>query len=246
MTRTSRTTLALVLAVCVAVPSLTARADTVYLKNGRVIHTSDARIDGDRVVIVLYGSTQSIPLSLVDRVEEDDRNGPGESARVAPPPSSGVSAGPVVGTTTPGSAAVAGAGTPAERMQALTSLLQQNGAGSAEATNALQLLQSLGGSAGSSPGDLASQLGSLGSLGALGGGLGGLGKDLEQAQTLLPLLAQLGAALFAPEFSPDANAVAVQNLLSGLRSMGISQEQIEAEARRFGVPPEVLQQLRRR
>ena len=64
--------------------------------------------------------------------------------------------------------------------------------------------------------------------------------------TILPLLAQLGAALFAPEFSPEASADAVQNLLSGLRSMGVSQAQIEAEARRLGLPPEILEQIRRR
>ena len=126
-------------------------------------------------------------------------------------------------------------------MQALNAMLSQGGSGSVDASQALSLLRTLGGG-----GDLSSQLGALGALGSLGGELGGLGADMEKAQTLMPLLAQLGAALFAPEYSQDATSAAGQELLSGLTRMGVSQQQIEAEAARFGVPAELLQQLRQR
>ena len=225
-----------------ALPVPLAGADSVYLKNGRVIHTSDARVEGDRVVIALYGSTQIIPLSLIDRIEENDRGGPGESNATRSPSTPAASPGSAASAPS-GSPTVGGLGTPAERMRAFTGMLEQSGAGSAEATRALELLQSLGGAGGAGVGDIAAQ---LGGLGALGGELGNLGNELGQVQTILPLLAQLGAALFAPEFSPEASADAVQNLLVGLRSMGVSQAQIEAEARRLGLPPEILEQIRRR
>ena len=129
-------------------------------------------------------------------------------------------------------------------MQALTDFLGQNSGGSSDATKALGLLQSLGGSGGGAGlGDIAGQLGALGSL---DGELGALGQDMDKAQTLLPLLAQLGAALFASEYSQDATTSAAQNLLSGLGRMGVSHQQIEAEARRLGVPPDLLEQLLRR
>lgn len=248
MIRTSRTLLTLSVALGAAGLATAAQADSVYLQNGRVIHSSEVRVDGDRVLILLHGSTQAIPLSLVDRIEQNDRRGPGEAAAAASPSTGSTPAGSAA-SAAPNPSSVGGVVAPAERMRALTDLLQQNGGGSPEVTGALELLQSLGASSASGSGDLTAQLGALGALGGLGGlggELGGLGKDLEQAQTILPLLAQLGSALFAPEFSPDASADALQNLLSGLRSLGVTQAQIEAEARRLGVPPEILAQLWRR
>ena len=244
MTRTNRTVLVAALVLATTALASFARADSIYLKNGRVIHSSDVRVEGDRVLFLQYGSMQTIPLALVDRVEKNDRGARGGRSATTP----SLAAGSSNIATTPGatsSAPVDGGatGTPAARMQALTGFLGQSGGASVDATKALGLLQSLGASGGSGLDDIAGQ---LGALGALGGELGALGADMEKAQTLLPLLAQLGAALFAPEYSQDATSAAAQNLLSGLSGMGVSQQQIEAEARRLGVPPEVLEQLRRR
>lgn len=62
----------------------TVAADTIYLKSGRIIRTADARIEDDKVIFDQYGFEQSIPLSVVDRVEEDDYTGP--EPLPAPPP----------------------------------------------------------------------------------------------------------------------------------------------------------------
>ncbi len=78
-----------------------AAADTIYLRNGQAIHTSSARIDGDRVVFVQFGQTVGIPLSEVDRIEENDRTGP--TARR--PPSSTV---PADSTPDPAAASATG------------------------------------------------------------------------------------------------------------------------------------------
>lgn len=236
MTRSSQTFVIATLVVCTTALAFPAHADSIYLKNGRVIDSVEVRIDGDRVLFLQHGSMQSIPLALVDRVEQNSRGG-GAPATTTPsaPASSGDSSMAPVGSGT--------AGTPAERLQALTALLGQGGGGGIDATQALGLLQSLGGAGGPGLGDIAGQ---LGALGALGGQLGALGQDMDKAQTLLPLLAQLGAALFAPEYSQDATTSAAQNLLSGLSGMGVSQQQIEAEAQRLGVPPEMIEQLLRR
>lgn len=69
-----------------------AAADSVYLKNGWVIRTAQAHIDHGRVVFTLYGAEQSIPLSVVERVIDDDHVGPAPIGRI--PPSS-------VGSTPP-------------------------------------------------------------------------------------------------------------------------------------------------
>lgn len=50
-----------------------ASADTIYLKNGRVIRTSSVRIEGDQVFFIQYAGEVSIPLALVDRIVEDAR-----------------------------------------------------------------------------------------------------------------------------------------------------------------------------
>ena len=66
-----------------AVPVI-ATADTVYLKNGRVIHTARTRIENGMLVFSQHGGTVSIPMSAVERVE---RNTNVERAAAAPPES---------------------------------------------------------------------------------------------------------------------------------------------------------------
>lgn len=64
--------LAAVLAtIAVAVPRVV-RADSIYLTNGRVIHTEHARIEGDRVIFRQYGGEVSIPRSAVLRIVDND------------------------------------------------------------------------------------------------------------------------------------------------------------------------------
>ncbi len=50
-----------------------AAADTIHLKNGRVIHTPSAKQVGDKVEFVQFGQTVSIPASVVLRIELDER-----------------------------------------------------------------------------------------------------------------------------------------------------------------------------
>lgn len=69
--------------LAVAAAASGALADTIYLKNGRTIHTAETRIEGDRVFFVQYGGEVSIPLSLVERVVEDRQAGP-EARPTAP------------------------------------------------------------------------------------------------------------------------------------------------------------------
>ena len=58
------------LLVAFAFSSTGARADSVYLKNGRVIHNVQTRIEGERLVIIKDGAELAFPLSWVDRVEK--------------------------------------------------------------------------------------------------------------------------------------------------------------------------------
>ncbi len=46
-------------------------ADSIYLKNGRVIRTQRSEIVGDKLVFLQYGAEITIPMELVDRVEPD-------------------------------------------------------------------------------------------------------------------------------------------------------------------------------
>jgi hypothetical protein len=64
--------LATLLVSVLAVPTV-AQADTIYLKNGRVIRTPSAKQIGDRVEFVQFGETVTIPASVVLRIEKDDR-----------------------------------------------------------------------------------------------------------------------------------------------------------------------------
>ena len=59
-------------------------ADTVYLKNGRSLRTPEATVEGERVLLRLYGGQLVLPLSVVDRVVDDDA--------VEPPPTATPSA----------------------------------------------------------------------------------------------------------------------------------------------------------
>ena len=69
------------LALWFAVP---AAADTIYLKNGRTIQTSQVRVEGDRVFFIQYGGEVAMPMALVDRIVEDANIEP--EAAPAPPP----------------------------------------------------------------------------------------------------------------------------------------------------------------
>ena len=78
-----------VLVVCAVFALATsAVADTIYLKNGREILTSTTRIEGDNVIFLQYGGEVTIPLSLVDRIEEDEAREP-DPLPVSQPASSG-------------------------------------------------------------------------------------------------------------------------------------------------------------
>jgi len=66
-------------------------ADTIYLKNGRTIRTSDTRIEGDNVIFLQYGGEVTIPMSLIERIEEDDAQEP-DPLPVSQPASSGSAA----------------------------------------------------------------------------------------------------------------------------------------------------------
>jgi len=63
----------------------TATADTIYLKNGRTIYSSIVRVEGDQVFFIQYGGEVSVPMSLVDRIEEDEKIEP-IGTPTAPPP----------------------------------------------------------------------------------------------------------------------------------------------------------------
>lgn len=49
-----------------------AGADTIYMKNGRVITSSSVRVEGESVYVRLLGGEVRLPLSVVDRIVVDD------------------------------------------------------------------------------------------------------------------------------------------------------------------------------
>ena len=61
--------------VCVLFGSV-ASADSIYLKNGRVIRCEWTREEGEYLVFGQYGGEVKIPLHAVERVEEDSETGP--------------------------------------------------------------------------------------------------------------------------------------------------------------------------
>ena len=99
-----------------------ATADTVYLRNGRVIHAETTEVVDGNLVLSQYGGTVSIPLAAVDRVEKDDtserRTREPASAAGAEPAATGVDAPEDVATAnepetgSPADLAVNAAGTP--------------------------------------------------------------------------------------------------------------------------------------
>ena len=236
-------------ALCLLPPS--ASADTIYLKNGRMIHAREAKIDGERVVFTQHGSTQAIPLSLVDRIVDDDRVGPGERRPAVTPGSESPAA--TAGAGAPASSAsprtIPGAMDSSERLQMLSQFLGNGAAdgGPVDPTQALGLLQALGGFEGgaSDEANLGQLGGLLGMLGPAMGDLNSMGSDLEKAQMLLPALIQLGQTLFSPEYSAEATDAAAAELLRALAAAGVPPGRIEAEARRYGLPTDVLRRLRR-
>jgi hypothetical protein len=218
--------------VAVAVPK-PARADSIYLKNGRVIHSEDARVEGDKVVFVLHGGEQSIPLAVVDRVEHDDWRAPGGASSA---------------TAADESAPVVSPADSAAALQQLGSMLNQ-GNGPVDAAQALQLLQGLGAAQGNpSAGGMESLAPLLGILGGAGGdgagGLGALSGDLDKVMEVLPALSRLGAALFAPEYSTQAAQAAAADVIASLERLGVSRSEIRQRAQQLGVPPEVLERIR--
>ena len=68
----------------VLVASPEATADSIYLKNGRVIHTSQARVEGGEVIFTQYGGRQTIPLAIVERVVSDPPRRPGADHPLRP------------------------------------------------------------------------------------------------------------------------------------------------------------------
>ena len=70
--------------------------------------------------------------------------------------------------------------------------------------------------------------------------------DVVQVQAILPALTRLGAALFAPEYSAAATDAAARELLQGLSKLGVSDADIRAKARQFGIPEDILDRIGRR
>ena len=246
-------------AVVVAVAMLTlatataAAADSIYLKNGRVIRTDDARVDGSRVIFFLHGAHQALPMALVDRVENDDWRGPGAPPRSPDPSVLATASDPDVDVAgnaparlPPALAEIA----PSARFDALAGFLGDGG----DTTGTLSLLQALGSPQGAEgAGGLAALAPLLGALGGTGdgalgalGNLGSLGSDVVQVQAILPSLTRLGAALFAPEYSAAATDAAARELLHALSTLGVSDAEIRAKARQFGLPEDILDRIGRR
>jgi hypothetical protein len=111
------------LVICL-LAAVAADADSIYLKNGRVIRSEWTRVEGEYVIFSQYGGEAKIPLAAVDRIESDAETEPAP----APTPSqaeyraelvrryaeAGLSS-PIPGTAAGGGADVgAGAGNPSQ------------------------------------------------------------------------------------------------------------------------------------
>jgi hypothetical protein len=68
---TQRFVLTFVVAALALTFATVAVADTIHLKNGRMIRSSQVRVEGDKVVFIQYGGEVALPMSLVDRIEQD-------------------------------------------------------------------------------------------------------------------------------------------------------------------------------
>jgi len=81
-------------------------ADSIYLMNGRVIHTESVRIEGGNVIFRQYGGTVSIPRASVLRIERDATSSPpARRAQPAADPTEGLAAEPTGKVAAPGAAA---------------------------------------------------------------------------------------------------------------------------------------------
>jgi len=78
-------------------------ADTIHLKNGRTIQTTQARVKGDKLVFEQYGNEVEIPMALVDKVVKDEAGGKVTAPPPAPTPPPAVTATPAPGSE-PGAA----------------------------------------------------------------------------------------------------------------------------------------------
>jgi hypothetical protein len=75
------------LLLCVGMAG-TARADTVYFKNGASMWVQESEVDGEELVVTRGGGIQErIPMSQVDRVEKKSTNMPSYQVEVPPAPS---------------------------------------------------------------------------------------------------------------------------------------------------------------
>ena len=63
----------LALVIALLVTPVTANADTIYLTNGRVIHTGSTRLAEGRVHFSQFGGMVSIPLEQVERIVKDEK-----------------------------------------------------------------------------------------------------------------------------------------------------------------------------
>jgi hypothetical protein len=81
-------------------------ADTIYLVNGRVIHTESVRIEDGNVIFRQYGGSVSIPRASVLRIERDATSSPpARRAQPATDPTEGLAAEPTGKVAAPGAAA---------------------------------------------------------------------------------------------------------------------------------------------
>lgn len=76
-----------------------ANADTVHMKNGRLIQSSSVRVEGDRVFVRLFQGEVAFPLDEVEKIVEDaevERSAARQAQAVSQPPPEGV---PTAGAT---------------------------------------------------------------------------------------------------------------------------------------------------
>ncbi len=189
-----------------------ASADSVYLKNGRVIRTASAHVDGQHVVFTQYGGEHSIPLSVVERVVVDDRVGPAPLGRV------------------PGRAI---------RVRVPPTLQERLAEHDAPESQPTLPKGAAGLIAPESLGALSRFLGS--DPGSMLGLLGNAATEMAGLEQLLPMLPRLIAAFQQPVSSPDGARKMLDELLSTLSEVGVSRADIMARARQYGVPEEWLE-----
>jgi S1-C subfamily serine protease len=60
------------LLTAILLPAVAARADQIFLKNGKVITTEESRVEGGYVIYEKFGGTISLPMDKVARIEATD------------------------------------------------------------------------------------------------------------------------------------------------------------------------------